>query len=370
MRTHEEYINEVYEINPNIQVLGEYKKVKLKVLHKCLIHNIEWEALPSNILRGRGCPQCKLDKISNKKRKTHKQYCEDLLKLNPNIIPLEEYKIGKVPIKHLCKIHNIEFECSPNYVLKGTGCPKCTKENRHKSKSMGHEKYLSFLKENNPRIIPLEEYYDINTPIMHLCSIHNEKWKTSPICVINGGGCPLCHKERIAKSNTKTHQQYLNKLIEKGIDVEVLETYKGAKINIAHLCKIHNVIWYPMPCNVLSGKSLGCYKCNNSVGETLITKWLDNHNISYIAQYRFNDCKDKNTLPFDFYLIDLNKCIEYDGIQHYESRDFFGGDESFKILQLHDKIKTEYCEQNNIPLLRIPYYEKDIEAQLEQFIFN
>jgi hypothetical protein len=66
-------------------------------------------------------------------------------------------------------------------------------------------------------------------------------------------------------------------------------------------------------------------------------------------------------LPF------LNICIEYDGIQHYESSDYFGGEKEFIIQQLKDNIKTEYCKNNNIKLIRIKY-DENIEKKLN-FIF-
>lgn len=52
-------------------------------------------------------------------------------------------------------------------------------------------------------------------------------------------------------------------------------------------------------------------------------------------------------------------CIEYDGEGHYESIKLWGGDEGLKQRQERDKIKTDYCNKNNILLYRIPYWAKD-----------
>ena len=62
-------------------------------------------------------------------------------------------------------------------------------------------------------------------------------------------------------------------------------------------------------------------------------------------------------MPFDFYLPDYNMCIEYDGIQHFEPTECFGGEKRFLETQQNDLIKTRYCEQNDIILLRIRYNE-------------
>jgi len=78
-------------------------------------------------------------------------------------------------------------------------------------------------------------------------------------------------------------------------------------------------------------------------------------NIQYIQEKRFDDCKHINTLPFDFYLPDYDICIEFDGIQHFEEISFFNTNDSFDNIQKRDDIKTKYCLDNNIKLIRIKY---------------
>ena len=78
--------------------------------------------------------------------------------------------------------------------------------------------------------------------------------------------------------------------------------------------------------------------------------------IVYVYQKIFKDCKDKNPLPFDFYLPEYNMCIEYQGQQHYYPVEIFGGKKTFEKQQKHDNIKKEYCQKNNITLFEIPYY--------------
>lgn len=82
---------------------------------------------------------------------------------------------------------------------------------------------------------------------------------------------------------------------------------------------------------------------------------MEDNNIKYKPQKTFDGCKYKYKLSFDFYLIDHNMCIEYDGKQHYE--DIYNCPEEFKKTQLRDKIKNKFCKDNNIKLLRIKYDE-------------
>ncbi len=92
-------------------------------------------------------------------------------------------------------------------------------------------------------------------------------------------------------------------------------------------------------------------------------KFLIKNNLDYTHQHKFDECKNINKLSFDFYLPDYNICIEYDGEQHFTSIEFFGGKEGLKNRIKLDKIKTKYCNDNNIKLIRIKYTE-DIEQRL------
>jgi len=97
-----------------------------------------------------------------------------------------------------------------------------------------------------------------------------------------------------------------------------------------------------------------------------LKKKLKEKNISYVTQKTFKDCKNRGFLKFDFYLPELNKCIEFDGIQHFKSFNFFGGEDKLKETQKRDDIKNQFCINNNINLIRIPYNEfKNINKTLK-----
>ena len=107
--------------------------------------------------------------------------------------------------------------------------------------------------------------------------------------------------------------------------------------------------------NHLQGKA--CPICRESIGERTISLYLSSKNLNFIRQKKFKDCIYKTQLPFDFFLPELNIAIEYDGLQHFQPLVFFGGEEEFKKLQIKDKIKTNYCLNNNIKLIRISHKE-------------
>ena len=118
--------------------------------------------------------------------------------------------------------------------------------------------------------------------------------------------------------------------------------------------------FYDIPSRILNGhvRSCGCLK--RSSNELFISNFLTNNNIDYEEQYSFDDCRSDRNYPlyFDFALFIDNKLfclIEYDGKQHFEANDFYGGIDGLKETQKRDLIKDTYCKKNNITLYRFPY---------------
>lgn len=112
-------------------------------------------------------------------------------------------------------------------------------------------------------------------------------------------------------------------------------------------------------------------ECTNCLkkykGEEYIKYILKLNNINYIPQYMFSDCRGrKKPLQFDFAIFDNLENIlfmcEYDGKHHFQPINFGGISDkkaldNFKETQINDQIKNQYCKNNNIKLLRIPYWE-------------
>lgn len=129
--------------------------------------------------------------------------------------------------------------------------------------------------------------------------------------------------------------------------------------------------------NLKSGHTTSC-GCIQSKGEAKIKKYLLDNNINYKPQYKFEDCVYIGVLRYDFAIFDdrdnLLFLCEYDGQQHFEPVRFgnFSYEEAVKKydnLVIRDNIKNKYCDNHNIDLLRIPYYDYDnIESILSNHI--
>jgi hypothetical protein len=133
--------------------------------------------------------------------------------------------------------------------------------------------------------------------------------------------------------------------------------YVNNQTKVIITCSIHGD-FEQVSSSHLSGA--GCPHCMESKGERKISKFLDQKNIEYVRQKKFDDCIGlRYKLPFDFYLPKYRVAIEFDGKQHYEPMEYFGGLESYNRLKVNDKIKNDYCEDNFIELIRIRYDQID-----------
>lgn len=57
-KTTEYFKEELFDINPNIEIIGEYTGARKRIKCRCKIDNHEWEPLAYNLLSGYGCPKC------------------------------------------------------------------------------------------------------------------------------------------------------------------------------------------------------------------------------------------------------------------------------------------------------------------------
>lgn len=158
-----------------------------------------------------------------------------------------------------------------------------------------------------------------------------------------------------------------------GIKTKVLEVCKIKK-HCSHtiLCKCECGKEYITSINSFRYGKTRCDKCSNIISryEQLVINYLRKNKIKYKRQKKFSDCRNILPLPFDFYLKDFNMLIEADGQGHYQVCNFHGcskeqGLKSFESTKINDGIKTKYCKDNNINLLRIPYWEFDNKTYIK-----
>lgn len=99
-----------------------------------------------------------------------------------------------------------------------------------------------------------------------------------------------------------------------------------------------------------------CEYCSKiqSKYEYFVEQYLLEKNVKFIKQKRYSDCKNIRSLPFDFYLQDYNYIIEVQGYQHYYENVVFH--ETLEHRKAIDKIKEDYCRDNDIEFVAIPFW--------------
>jgi very-short-patch-repair endonuclease len=336
-----------------VKYINSYTKIKII----CPKHGV-FEQNPYSHYNGTGCIRCTSNYVDikifiEKSRNIHGDEYD---------YSLVDYINNHTKVKIICSKHGV-FKQEPNGHLNGAGCPKCD------NKNVTTEEFIEKAKEihGNKYDYSLTIYKNSKLKIKIICSIHGI-FKQKPANHLNGSGCSKCGI--ILRNNKLTHtkEEFViksNKIHNNKYDYSLAE-YKHNKKNIIIICPIHGK-FEQIPNDHLQG--VGCPKCKQSKGEAKINQILENNNIFYICQKTFNDCKDIRKLQFDFYLPEQKSIIEYDGIQHYKPINYFGGIKSLKSQQKRDQIKTNYCIENNINLIRIRY-DENIEDKLTPILIK
>lgn len=286
------------------------------------------------------------------KKLTYEQVCEYFEQYGYKVID-NNYKDTKTPINVICPKGHKWKVAFGHFKSNNCRCAECRKLEKRYSQDF----ILETLNNNGYRLNKIfikneSTYVNITCPKGHTyeCSFESFKNKNNRCRRCSGS-----HKHTIEEVKEFANQ----------CDYEVIsDNYTNNKTHLIFKCPKDHI--FPMRFDHFKSGSR-CPFCRESKGEKDVLKYLDKYNIKYIRQYRYEDCKDTRTLPFDFYLPDYNTCIEYDGELHYKAIDFYGGEEELKRQQNRDSIKTQYCKDNNIKLIRIPYWElKNINKILSE----
>ena len=168
-------------------------------------------------------------------------------------------------------------------------------------------------------------------------------------------------KERATELGHKAALDITNQRFGKLVAIERTEKRHQNSIVWKCQCDCGNVC--EAPTNALrAGRKYSCGCLTESKASFNIKQFLIQNNIEYITEKTFETCKfldTNNFARFDFYLPKYNLLIEYDGEQHFQERDRNYFKDSLEKRQEHDTFKTQWCQNNQIKLLRISYKEQE-----------
>lgn len=216
-----------------------------------------------------------------------------------------------------------------------------------------------------------EEIQNNNTYIKYICPIHGVHIMRINN-LINGKGCPDCVYDYQREKYQLSPDEVECRIMDCGGILTNKEDYVNQTTkNLLVICPECGKLFTTSLRNFTQHEGQVCDDCSNneSIGVKRIRHYLENHNIIFNREKWFPNCRDINPLPFDFYIESLNTIVEFDGRQHFEETGYFSY--PLEQTQKHDKIKNEYCERNNIKLIRIPYWKiNKINSILDQELIS
>ena len=276
-----------------------------------------------------------------------------------NIKVKGRYRGTKNKVEFKCNVCSSIFETTPDSMfISIKGCGVCAGNKKKSDEQIEKEinsvegyKYLGGYKNTHSKI-----------RIKHKCGHEFEMVAKS--FVHDGQRCPKHRYEKSAYSNYLTQgnpsegSALLEEICAKE-DYKILQGFVYGNNKFKLLCKkcgnIHEPERYAF---LVTGNRCVCR--SESKGERAIRHFLESEGIEFETQFRLDGCKgEEKKLPYDFALLEDNKLvllIEFDGAQHFYPK---FGEEALRKLQKTDAIKNKYCEDNNIPLIRVKYNRKN-----------
>jgi len=256
---------------------------------------------------------------SSSRRLTHAEFLNRLYKVKTKdeFTVIGTYVLQQVPIEFVHNTCGTHFMATPNNMCKENygGCPKCSIIKRRNSKRAASPINIDIVENTIQELYPNKEYTLVKEKTVYInnkektiflkCSTCDFKFPISLVNLRKKRGCPICNK-------------------------------------------------------ILRQESRNVKK---------IKEFLKLKNVNFETEYKIPECRNERVLPFDFkFNINNNlKLLEYDG--EFHDYGYNGSKKGLEKVQKNDKIKTEFCINNNIPLLRLRYNDfNNFEDRLEKFL--
>lgn len=308
----------------------------------------------------------------------------DTLLVNVNDLPKGSHAKVDVECDYCGDIIPVAYRDYAKYEFGRYSCKHCrqkkTSENNLKQRQENlYTRALDFCNKMGYRLITKkEDVLNSETRAIYECPKHGMH-ETKIYTLIDGHECWECSYEQRSIRLRKSADDVYNDFKQHGgilLNKEDYSDWNCKNLNV--ICMNCGEIFITSYCAFMQRGGQLCPKCasNISKGEYAIKKYLEDNSIEFYMQFRFNDCRTTVPLPFDFYLPKYHMCIEYDGEGHYIPirRGNMTDVQAQYILdsiKQRDEIKNKYCDQNEIQLLRIPYWEfNNIDIILNKELFT
>jgi hypothetical protein len=273
-------------------------------------------------------------------------------------------------------------------------CAKCGSKSGAKVTSIPYQDLLNqciesfnkiginlLIDENNKSYFESQSSNPNNRKCQHKCPSCNDDTKTQYSFLKKGiFWCKRCKSKKISKKLSYSYEEIMSKVLHeskaRGIDLAILDN-NLEKFNSQTKMTTRKLCYHRCPCcgcektttysSISRGKSYFCKMCVGSINENIFSIIINNlfnkiKNNSKLENLNIFDKNNKKNIEVngkslfpDFFATYQGKSIiiEYQGRQHYEAVDKWGGEDKLKRQQERDTILRDYCSSNNINLIEI-----------------
>ena len=307
-----EFKDKLYNVNKDIEVIGEYEKAIIPIEVKCKICGHIWKSTPNNLLRNHGCPICYHIKQSETmkgntigKIKTNYEIpiiCKNLKSKFPNLIFLQEIKNLSSIILCKCKKCDNTWETNINNLCNLNSkecCPYCS------DRLLNIERIDDFLL--NHKIMRTNTPLKWSDKVNCVCKVCNYKWDVKAGILFKRKGCPKClHKVK------RTHEEFLQEVSIDNPNVELLSEYINSKTKIKRKCKLCGDISEMLPNDILENVCKGCasIKAHNKLAkshEDFCSDFAEKYGDTYLVLDNYINSNTKITIKH----IECNNTFTY-----------------------------------------------------------
>ncbi len=271
----------------------------------------------------------------------------------------DQYGGTNAPVTFICNVHGEVIPLKfANLLYNGNPCDRCRRDSKlekyeAKVRRALADKYSHFG-------ILFERVSDFNSIVDLECPKHGKMPANTDAIIFKRFGCAKCGRDTTGSKLRGTNRvsfemfscRFKKRFGQKLTLTSTERDYVNFQSVVTAQCNHPN---HPQTSKKAINwlKSNGCTACNESRGERLTRLALEDLGICFEQEKRFASCRDRKELPFDFWLPDHATLIEFQGAQHAEAAERFGGIDALHGTKRRDAIKEQWAKENNLTLIKL-----------------
>ena len=319
------------------QYVNNYTKLKFQCSE-----GHQWEATPSNIMRGTWCYRCLHKRITDNKRLSIQEMKELAIAKGGKCLSTK-YTNNYTPLEWECE-NGHRWKAKGKSIKRGNWCKKCAMNEQ----KLGIKKMRDVARGRGGKCLS-QNYINLDTKLIWECA-RGHRWKATPHSVKTAGNwCSIC--SGVYKRNIE--------------EMHILAEAKGGKCLSEGYINTHTKLkwqcqkghsWEVSPHGVKSG--YWCPICSQGRSERICRLYFERlFNSKFpTTSPRWLINNEGNGMHLDGFNKALKLAFEYNGVQHYKFKEFFhDSKQSLKKRKLDDLIKLKLCQERGILLVIVPY---------------